>query len=76
MSGFTDDFEKRFTSSWFSAGWVELQPVSSSTAEVNISAACHKNLQSLQEELEALKSDVENISFKQMQLANLAKFYQ
>ena len=80
MSDFCDDFEKRFTSSWFSSSWVEVVPAKenepvSALESIQEVASCRKNLEDLQAELSALKSDVENISFKQLRLANLAKFY-
>jgi hypothetical protein len=65
------EFEQRFTGSWFSSGWVEVQPQKNEEP-----VHCRKDLQVLQEELQALKSDIENISFKELQLSNLAKFYQ
>jgi len=73
VSDICDDFEKRFTSSFFSAGWIEVQPVQKIVAA---DEAHRKNLEDLQQELSALKSDVESISFKQLRLSNLAKFYQ
>jgi len=73
MSDLCDDFDKRFTSSFFSASWVEVQPVQKIVA---VDEAHRKNLEDLQLELSTLKSDVENISFKALRLSNLAKFYQ
>ena len=70
MSDFYDNFEKRFTNAWFSAGWSEVEikkaePVKSS----------HKDLETLEQELEGLKQDYENICEKQLRLSNLAKLY-
>lgn len=70
MSNLYDDFEKRFTNAWFSAGWTEVElkkaePVKKSS----------KDLETLQKELAELKQDFENICQKQLRLENLAKLY-
>lgn len=90
MTNIYDDFEKRFTSSWFSSSWTEVLPQQSTNFEcgpkelVELHAELYSQdafpaksrLEELQEELQALKADVESISFKQVRLDNLAKFYQ
>ena len=76
MTDIYKTFEKRFTESWFSSSWVEEMPVETKAVEIHAPAACRKNLHELQDELQALKSDIENISFKELKLSNLAKFYQ
>jgi len=63
------------SASWFSAGWVEVLPTQA-VEPTKETESSRKNLEDLQKELTALKSDVENISFKQLRLANLAKLYQ
>lgn len=68
MSSLYNDFEKRFDNNWFSANWNEIeikpQPVSH-----------RKDLTILETELNQLKEEMENISLKQLRLANLAKMY-
>lgn len=77
MSGTYDDFEKRFSNAWFSAGWaeVEVKPQSSVNIEVQLETSHRKDLETLQKELDDLKNDFENITQKQLRLANLSKFY-
>lgn len=74
MANLYDDFEKRFTSSFFSADWVEMVSTTSGEPAKNMNI-CRKSLQELEGELELLKSDVDNISFKLLKLENLAEFY-
>jgi len=76
MSKFYDDFEKRFDNAWFSAGWadVEVRPKVASAASIAQETA-HKDLETLQCELEALGESIKNIASKQLRLSNLAKFY-
>lgn len=72
MSNLYDDFEKRFTNAWFSAGWSEIEV----KPQQETFKRSGKDLDTLQAELEELKHDMENIHEKQLRLANLAKFYQ
>ena len=69
MSNLYDNFEKRFTDKWFSAGWVE--------AEVKApqDASDHKDLAVLEAELNQINEKIETIAQKQLRLANLAKLY-
>lgn len=69
MSNLYQDFEKRFTDSWFSAGWVEVEP---KKQESNVA---RKDLNTLEIELQEINQELENISQKQLRLANLAKLY-
>jgi len=69
MSSLYDEFEKRFTNSHFSAGWIELE-VKPQSKEV-----FHKDLDTLQAELIAIEEKIEDISQKQLRLSNLAKMY-
>lgn len=71
MSSLYDDFEKRFTNAWFSAGWSEVEIKPQETFRRS-----GKDLNTLQAELEELKHEMENIHEKQIRLENLAKFYQ
>ena len=64
-----NEFEKRFTKAWFSAGWAEVE-VKPKDVEVS-----HKDVATLQAELEMLNNQMENITQKQLRLANLATFY-
>ena len=74
MSDLYDKFENRFTNAWFSSGWVEVEtkPKEAKSQSVNNS---RKDLLMLQEELDDIQEHIENISQKQLRLANLAKFY-
>ncbi len=69
MSSLYDDFEKRFTDKWFSAGWIEIE------AKPKETEVAHKDLTILQAELTELNERIENISQKQLRLSNLAKLY-
>jgi len=64
-----EKFEKRFTNAWFSCGWAEVE-VKPKAVQVS-----HKDITTLQAELEMLNDQMENIVQKQLRLANLAKFY-
>lgn len=64
-----EKFEKRFANAWFSCGWAEVE-VKPTIAEVS-----HKDLTTLQAELEMLNDQMESIAQKQLRLANLATFY-
>lgn len=68
MSSMYDDFENRFTKSWFSSGWVEIEP----KPEIQV----RKDLATLQEELQMIEDTISSLSLKQLRLANLAKLYQ
>lgn len=68
MTNLYDDFEKRFTDSWFSVGWIEVE---SKPQEKPI----RKDLATLEAELEVINKSIENISQRQLILENLAKFY-
>ena len=70
MSNLYDDFENRFKDAWFSSSWVEVE---AKPQELHIA---HKDLSTLQNELEEIKNNIENIAQKQLRLANLAMFYQ
>lgn len=70
MASLYDDFEKRFTNAWFSAGWAEIEPKKAEPVK-----SSHKDLSTLQNELDELKQDFENICQKQLRLENLAKLY-
>lgn len=83
MSGLYEDFEKRYTNAWFSAGWSEVDTkqkeaqvqVASSNNRKDLQKDLRKDLSVLQEELNEIKENIESISQKQLRLANLAKFY-
>lgn len=70
MSDLYNDFEKRFTNAWFSAGWGEIE-VKPSAPQVS-----RKDLLTLQEELNAIQENIESIAQKQLRLSNLAKLYE
>lgn len=70
MSDLYDDFEKRYTNAWFSVGWAEIEK-----KQVEKSVL-HKDLHTLEGELEQLKENIELINHKQLRLSNLAKLYQ
>lgn len=69
MSDLYDNFEKRFTNAWFSAGWAEIESKPAKKESM------HKDLAILQAELETINKELENIEQKQLRLANLAKLY-
>lgn len=69
MSDLNNDFEKRFTNAWFSAGWIEAESISRSEK------ASRKDLTVLQTELDELEERMENIELNQLRLSNLAKMY-
>lgn len=70
MTNMYDDFEKRFTTSWFSSDWVEIdQPKEIQTVSLR------KDIETLESELEKINEEIEKICEKQTMLANLAKFY-
>lgn len=71
MSNLYDDFEKRFTNAWFSAGWNEIK-IEAKPQEVH---RARKDVATLESEISALKEEIENIELKQLRLANLAKLY-
>lgn len=73
MEDMYEEFEKRYTDKWFSAGWVEIEAQkhkSAKTVEYN-----HKDLATLENELEMLNDNMDEIVEKQLRLANLAKLY-
>lgn len=70
MSNLYDDFEKRFTNKWFSAGWSEVE------AKPQETKILRKDLAMLQAELEQIQENIETITQKQLILANLAKLYE
>lgn len=74
MSSLYDNFEKRFTNAFFSANWSEFE-VKPSKQQVATKAS-HKDALTLQEELNEIQEHIENISQKQLRLANLAKLYE
>jgi hypothetical protein len=67
MSSLYNNFEKRFTDKWFSAGWVDV--------EVKVPAADHKDLVILEAELNQISEKIETIAQNQLRLANLSKLY-
>ena len=69
MSNMYDDFEKRFTGNTFSAGWVEVSTL------VENKQIIHKDLATLEAELDMINSTMEEISLKKLRLENLAKLY-
>lgn len=69
MTGLYEDFEKRFDNKWFSAGWIEVE----SKPQEQIST--HKDLATLEEELNEIKEKIETLAQKQLRLANLANMY-
>ena len=69
MSNLYDDFEQRFTGNWFSADWVEVKTMDEKKQ------VFHKDLTTLESELDMINETIENISQKQLRLANLAKLY-
>lgn len=75
MSSLYENFENRFTNAWFSVGWaeVEVKPQETELQKVN---NYRKDLSTLQAELDGIQEHIENISQKQLRLANLAKFYE
>jgi hypothetical protein len=69
MSNLYDDFEKRHTGSWFAAGWVDVEVKKTG---VNV---FKKDLTTLQAELDAIQEHIDEVSQKQLRLANLAQLY-
>lgn len=69
MSELYENFEKRFTNSWFNSGWIEVEV---KPAENQI---VHKDLSVLEAELEVINNQLESIEHNQLRLANLAKLY-
>lgn len=68
-----EEFEKRYTDNWFSAGWIEVTPTKKEEIK---SVVIHKDLTTLESELDAIQASIENIESKQLRLANLAKMYE
>lgn len=73
MSNTYDDFEKRFTNSWFSAGWAEIEVPEA--AAPTIETHVRKDLDTLKKELDIINADMEKITQKQLRLSNLSKLY-
>jgi hypothetical protein len=71
MSNLYDDFEKRFTSAWFSSGWQEVEKTEPMKGEIQT----RKSLDILNSELETLQDNMEKICAKELMLNNLSKFY-
>lgn len=69
MTNLYDDFEKRHKFNWFSANWADAE-VKQPTAQV-----FRKDLTTLQSELDEIQQHIEDVSQKQLRLANLAKLY-
>lgn len=69
MTNLYDDFEKRHKFNWFSGNWSEPE-VQKPTAQV-----FRKDLATLQAELNEIQQHIEDVSQKQLRLANLAKLY-
>lgn len=76
MSNLYDDFEKRFTNAWFSANWADIETQPSKAQVATEIKPSHKDALTLQEELNEIQEHIENISQKQLRLANLAKLYE
>lgn len=73
MAGLYEEFEQRFADKVFSAGWVEVQmPTQEQKQEVVV----RKDLSVLEAELAQINEAMENISFNQLRLSNLAKLYE
>ena len=70
MSDLYNDFEKRFSGAWFSAGWVEVEPKPVENVDNK------KNVAKLQAELEQIEERMQNISLNKLRLSNLAKMYE
>lgn len=73
MANLYDEFEKRFTGLWFSAGWQDVEPtgIAQKKGETNT----RKSVELLQKELDDLQENMERICAKGLMLENLAKFY-
>lgn len=71
MANLYDEFKNKFTNSWFSANWTEVE----TKQEFNEEVVVRKDLATLETELENLKNRMEDITQKQLILANLAKLY-
>lgn len=74
MSNMYDDFEKRYTDKWFSAGWVEVNSLVENKQILHRNIE-HKNIETLEDELEMINQTLDDVSMKQIRLANLARFY-
>ncbi|HNW26509.1 MAG TPA: hypothetical protein PKI94_06955 [Candidatus Gastranaerophilaceae bacterium] len=74
MPNMYDDFEKRFENAPFFAGWVEFEVKPAKAAP--IVKAEHKDIDALSAELKLIEEQLEEISLKELRLANLAQFYQ
>ena len=73
MAGLYEEFEQRFADKFFSAGWIEVQtPTVAEKQEV----VARKDLTTLEAELAQINEAMENISFNQLRLSNLAKLYE
>ena len=69
MSNQYNDFEKRYTNEWFSSGWSEIE-IKPQKIEPE-----HKDLATLEVELELIKEKLEGIEQNRLRLSNLAKLY-
>lgn len=72
MTNLYDDFEKRFSSAWFSVNW---QDSNQASRQAKGEVYRRKTLETLQDELEKLQDDIEQINAKQLVLENLSKLY-
>ena len=70
MPDLYNDFEKRFTNAWFSAGWGEIE------VKPAVKQVSRKDVATLQAELAEIKENIESIAQKQLRLANLSKLYE
>lgn len=70
MSGFYENFEKRFDNKWFSIAWIEVDTQKQSEEPAR------KNLDILLSELEQIEEHIELVMQKQLRLSNLAKLYE
>lgn len=64
------DFQYKFKNAWFSSGWIEVEAQPQTANQI-----LHKDLATLQAELEEINQTIESIAQKQLRLANLAKLY-
>lgn len=69
MANLYDDFEKRHKYNWFSSNWADAE-VKKPTEQV-----FRKDLATLQSELDGIQQHIEDVTQKQLRLANLAKMY-
>jgi len=69
MANLYEDFENRFTNKRFASDWSEVDVKQENKEDF------HKDLATLQAELQYLEDKMEGISLTQLRLSNLAKLY-